>query len=89
MRRTFTVDALPKNLWLEVQHTITAGEVYLNGVKIDTLDRFTRREYRHGDISEHLSALKQGENVLAVHATVGDPPRDDPKNVDAGLYTIE
>ena len=89
MRRTFTVDQMPKSLWLEVMHTITEGEVYLNGVKIDTLDRFTRREYRHGDISEHLGALKQGENVLAVHATAGENPRDEPKNVDAGLYAIE
>jgi hypothetical protein len=89
LRRAFTVDSMPKNLWLEVMHTITAGEVYLNGVKIDTLDRFTRREYRHADISEHLSALKQGENVIAVHASVGSPPRQDPKNFDLGLYAIE
>jgi beta-galactosidase/beta-glucuronidase len=89
LRRTFTVDAMPKSLWLEVQHTVTAGEVYLNGVKIDELDRFTRREYRHADVSEHLSALKQGENVIAVHATQGNPPRDDPKSLDVGLYAVE
>ncbi len=89
LRRTFTVDQMPKTLWLEVMHTITAGEVYLNGVKIDELDRFTRREYRHADISEHLSALKQGENVIAVHAAAGEPPRSDPKNFDLGLYAIE
>ena len=89
LRRAFNLGSMPDNLWLEVMHTITAGEVYLNGVKIDTLDRFTRREYRHADISEHLSALKQGENVVAVHASVGSPPRQDPKNFDLGLYAIE
>ncbi|MCB1019688.1 MAG: beta-galactosidase [Acidobacteria bacterium] len=89
MRRTFTIDQMPKSLWLEIQHTVTDGEVYINGQKVDTLDRFSRREYRHTDISEHLGALKQGENVIAVHAAVGANPRDDPKNVDAGLYAIE
>ncbi|MEZ5395532.1 MAG: glycoside hydrolase family 2 TIM barrel-domain containing protein [Bryobacterales bacterium] len=89
MRRTFTIDQMPKSLWLEIQHTVTDGEVYINGQKVDTLDRFSRREYRHTDISEHLGALKQGENVIAVHAAVGANPRDDPKNVDVGLYTVE
>ena len=89
LRRTFTVDAMPESLWLEVMHTTTAGEVYLNGVKIDDLDSQSRREYRHRDVSEHVGALKQGENVIAIHVTQGDPPRSDPKSIDAGLYAVE
>ncbi len=89
LRRTFAVNDLPKSLWLEVMHTSTAGEVYLNGVKVNELDRQSRREYRHANISEHLGALKEGENVIAIRVARGDPPRNDPRSIDAGLYAVE
>ena len=58
-------------------------------VKVDELDRQSRREYRHEEISEHLDALKVGETVIAIRVTRGDPPREDPKSIDAGLYSVE
>ncbi|MBI1356616.1 MAG: beta-galactosidase [Acidobacteria bacterium] len=89
IRREFDVDRLPQNLWLEIQHTLTQGEVFLNGVKIDDLERFSRREYRHQNVSEHLDALRVGRNVLAIHAAPGEEDRGFPNSLDAGLYGLE
>ena len=90
IRREFEVEELPSNLWLEILHSVRAGEVFLNGVKVDDLENlFSRREYRHQDISAHLDALQVGRNVIAIRAQVGENPRDDPKSLDAGLYSLE
>jgi hypothetical protein len=89
IRRTFTVEARPRNLWLEVLTNSAKGTVYLNGTKVADLPGGTRREYNHQDISHSLDALKAGENVLAVQAE-SDPSRSDrPRDLDAGLYALQ
>lgn len=89
IRREFEVREMPANLWLEILQSVREGEVYLNGVQIDSLEPFSRREYRHKDVSAHLDALRTGLNVLAIHAKVGDNPRGDMRNLDAGLYSLD
>lgn len=89
IRRTFAVDELPENLWLEVQTNSTKGTIYLNGTRVADLPGGTRREYHHEDVSHALSALKVGENILAVEAQPDTRRPDRPHDLDVGLYAIE
>lgn len=88
-RREFRLDEIPETLWLEAWHTVSAGAVYLNGTEVSELIGRTRREYRHQDLSAFTHLLRKGTNVLAIHAAVGDPDREDRRDLDAGLYTIK
>ena len=88
-RRTFTVSAVPKTLWIEVMTSVSGGAIYLNGTEVAKLDVRTRREYRHIDVSRYAKLLKKGKNVLAIHADVANPNRETRRDLDAGLYTVK
>ena len=88
-RRTFTVNEVPKTLWVEVMTSVSGGAIYLNGKEVAKLDVRTRREYRHIDVSRYANLLKKGKNVLAIHADVANPNRETRRNLDAGLYTVK
>lgn len=86
LRREFSNETAAQALFLTMFHGMTECEVYLNGVKIYEVKepRAERRHYTHIDVSERLSALKRGKNVLAVRATKTRGLR----SVDAGLYVL-
>ncbi len=88
-RRDFELDEVPSTLWLEAWHSVSKGDVYLNGTRVSELIGRTRREYRHQDLSEFTHLLRRGKNTLAIHATVGDRSRETRRDLDAGLYALE
>jgi hypothetical protein len=83
-RRTFDARFAPSRLWLTLVHGFESGEVYLNGEKVLSVadTRPSRRHYTHFDLGPHAGLLRQGRNVIAIHAR-------QPKGwhgLDAGLY---
>lgn len=84
-RKTFRVDEIPENLWLEILHQTNEGAVYLNGTRISRLEGRTRHEYRHEDVSQHRDLLRVGENVIAVELESEYAER----SFDLGLYALE
>ncbi len=87
LRRTFELDEVPDNLWLETYRGVDAGAVYLNGEEVLDFDgiRPGGRHYHHSDLSAAAGTLKPGVNVLAV---IGDRS-EGPRGLDIGLYTVE
>lgn len=87
LRKSFELEEVPQNLWIEAYHAIDQGEVYLNGQLV--LDfagtRSGGRHYHHMDLSAHAAALRPGLNVLAA---TGDFAGD-LRGVDFGLYAVE
>ncbi len=87
LRKSFELEEVPENLWIEAYHAIDQGEVYLNGQLV--LDfagtRSGGRHYHHMDLSAHAAALRPGRNVLAA---TGDFAGD-LRGLDFGLYAVE
>ena len=87
LRKSFELEEVPENLWIEAYHAIDQGEVYLNGQLV--LDfagtRSGGRHYHHMDLSAHAAALRPGQNVLAA---TGDFAGD-LRGLDFGLYAVE
>lgn len=88
IRREFDLREIPSTLWLEAWHSVSEGEIYINGRRAAELVGATRREYRHQDLTAQVGLLKKGKNTIAVHATVGDPDRESRRDLDIGLYAI-
>jgi glycosyl hydrolase family 2 len=87
IRREFTVDQVPDNLWLEILENVSTGTVYLNGTEILELEnpRGRHRHYTHYDLAGKAGTLRPGKNVLAIQAQ-----RDEGiPALDAGLYVIK
>jgi hypothetical protein len=84
LRRTFTVDAVPSDLALDLHHDDEV-EVYLNGVLIHQAKGYTVEYERIGLGLEALKAVRRGVNVLAVHChqTTGG------QYIDAGLVVAD
>jgi hypothetical protein len=87
LRRTFELDDVPGNLWLNTYFNMTNLNIYINGTPVAEFEglRATSRHYRHFDISENAGALKKGKNILAVYATKDKGLRA----VDVALYTCD
>jgi cytochrome c553 len=66
LRRKFTLEALPKNLSLDLHHDDDV-EVYLNGVQVYQAAGYLTEYQRIALDQKALAALKTGENTLAVH----------------------
>ena len=86
LRHTFTIESVPRNLYLSLINGFTEGEVFLNGNSVLLMKdvRPARRHHTHFDISAHAKHLRPGKNVIAVRAV----QRADARAVDAGLYTV-
>ncbi|MCF7816685.1 MAG: hypothetical protein K9M54_02285 [Kiritimatiellales bacterium] len=89
MRRNFQLTKIPPMLTIQTAFNLDDLEVYINGVKVldqekdrDKLRGHTSRHYQFIDISEHVSALKTGANVIAVKARKNAEER----LIDIGLY---
>ena len=87
MRKSFDLDAVPENLWIETYHAVDQGEVFLNGEKIlDFADtRAGGRHYHHMNISDQAAKLKSGSNVIAATGEFADGLQ----GLDFGLYAVE
>ncbi|MDE3216473.1 MAG: hypothetical protein KGO03_08745, partial [Gemmatimonadota bacterium] len=66
MRRTFTLDALPRHPYWNVHHDEDA-ELYLNGALVATLPGYTTGYVDLAFDAAAKRALRKGRNVLAVH----------------------
>lgn len=86
-RKTFYLNALPKNIFLKYYATKAKVKVYINGELVDELEDGggRKRHYSHRLFNEALKYLKPGENVLAVE--VSSPKANGA--FDLGLYTTE
>ena len=87
LRKSFELEEVPENLWIEAYHAIDQGEVYLNGQLVLDFSgtRSGGRHYHHMDLSAHAAALRPGRNVLAA---TGDFAGD-LRGLDFGLYAVE
>lgn len=85
IRRTFTMEAVPRGkVALSIHHDEDA-EVYLNGVKVATLPGYTT-DYRVVTLDEAgVRALRAGENTIAIHCrqTRGG------QYIDCGIVVVE
>jgi len=66
MRKTFTLASIPTNPALLIHHDEDA-EVYINGLAVGSFEGFTEDYEVVSLAAEKRSALKVGENVMAVH----------------------
>jgi hypothetical protein len=87
LRRHFTLDTRPDNLWLQFYQNTSDTQIYLNGRRISHWqdERVNRRHYRHHNLSEHADLLQKGDNVLAI---VADKEKG-PRGIDVGLYVLQ
>jgi hypothetical protein len=84
LRRTFVLDRMTADLRLKVYYNVGEATVFINGEQVEQLSRRSKRHYEHIDISEHVGALRQGKNIIAVHCSPGERGQA----FDAGLYTV-
>lgn len=86
LRRHFTLDTVPDNLWLQFYQNTRDTQIYLNGRRISHWqnERVNRRHYRHHNLSQHANLLQKGDNVLAIVAEKDRGAR----GIDVGLYTL-
>ena len=87
LRKSFELEEVPENLWIEAYHAIDQGEVYLNGQLVLDFSgtRSGGRHYHHMDLSAHAAALRPGRNVLAASGDFAG----DLRGLDFGLYAVE
>jgi hypothetical protein len=84
VRRRFTLEKLPDGIALNFYSELQSCAVYLNGKLVAELTVRSKRHYRGINISEHVEALKSGENVLAVEAKAGQGR----SGIDVGLVGL-
>ncbi len=87
LRRHFTLEAVPDNLWLQFYQNTSDTQIYLNGRRISHWqnERVNRRHYRHHNRSQHANLLQKGDNVLAI-VTAKDRGA---RGIDVGLYALQ
>ena len=87
IRRTFDLESVPDNLWLETYRGVDSGAIYLNGTKVFDFAEIRPggRHYHHMDLSPAASALREGPNVLAATGDLAQGQR----GLDIGLYAVE
>ncbi len=72
LRKTFKLDEIPDNLALSIYYDEDT-EVYINGVKVLSVEKYVTSYTTEELGPEAVKALKKGENVIAVHTlqTIG------------------
>ena len=83
IRRTFSLKEFTGRLHLRIHHDEDA-DVYINGKKVASISGYSVSYENHPLSAEHRRALRNGENVIAVHCrqTGGG------QYIDVGLVSI-